>query len=62
MSKAKPKLLPFDAARYLTDEAAIAEYINASLETGEPDLLRTALDDVARARANSLNQAPKRQD
>ena len=25
-SKTKPKLLAFDAARYLTDDAAIAEY------------------------------------
>jgi len=46
----KPKLLPFDAARYLTDDEAIAEYINAVLETGESDLLLMALGDVARAR------------
>jgi len=46
----KPKLLPFDAARYLTDNEAIAEYINAVLETGESDLLLMALGDVARAR------------
>ena len=26
-SKTKPKLLAFDAARYLTDDAAIAEYM-----------------------------------
>jgi probable addiction module antidote protein len=52
MSKAKPstKLLPFDAARHLTDDAAIAEYLAAVLETGDPDLLPLALDDVARAR------------
>ena len=48
--KAKPKLLPFDAARYLTDDAAIAEYMTAVLETGDPDLLLLALGDVARAR------------
>lgn len=46
----KAKLLPFDAARYLTDDVAIVEYINAVLETGEPDLLLLALGDVARAR------------
>ena len=52
MSKAKAstKLLPFDAARYLNDDAAIAEYITAVLETGDDDLLLLALGDVARAR------------
>lgn len=49
-AKSKHKLLPFDAARYLTDDEAIGEYINAVLETGEPDLLLLALGDVARAR------------
>jgi probable addiction module antidote protein len=44
------KLLPFDAARYLTDDAAVAEYITAVLETDNPDLLLLALADVARAR------------
>ena len=44
------KLLPFDAARYLTDDAAVAEYMNAILETDDPDLLLLALGDVARAR------------
>lgn len=44
------KLLPFDAARYLTDDAAVAEYMTAVLETDEPDLLLLALSDVARAR------------
>jgi probable addiction module antidote protein len=43
-------LLPFDAARYLTDVTAIAEYMTAILETGDPDLLLLALGDVARAR------------
>lgn len=52
MSKAKaaPKLLPFDAARYLTDDEAIAEYMNAVLEAEDPDLLLLALGDIARAR------------
>ena len=55
MKKAKTprKLLPFDAARYLTDEAAIAEYMTAVLETNEPDLLLLALGDIARARGMS---------
>ena len=44
------KLLPFDAARYLTDDAAVAEYLNAVLESGDSDLLLLALGDIARAR------------
>ena len=52
MSKAKKpgKLLPFDAARYLTDDAAVAEYMTAMLEANNPDLLLLALSDVARAK------------
>jgi len=49
-SKSKAKLIPFDAARYLTNDAAVAEYMTAVLETGDPDLLLLALADVARAR------------
>lgn len=44
------KLVPFDAARYLTDDAAVAEYLTAILETDDTDLLLLALADVARAR------------
>lgn len=52
MSKADEsnKLLPFDAARYLTSDEAIAEYMNAVLEADDPDLLLLAFADVARAR------------
>jgi len=50
MTKPSRRLLPFDAARYLTDDAAVAEYVNAILETGDADLLLMALGDVARAR------------
>ncbi|HEX4944251.1 MAG TPA: addiction module antidote protein [Usitatibacteraceae bacterium] len=46
----RTKLVPFDAARYLTDDAAIAEYMSVVLETDDPDLLLLALGDVARAR------------
>ena len=46
----KSKLVPFDPARYLTDDAAVAEYMTAVLESGDPDLLLLALNDVARAR------------
>ena len=49
-TKSKNKLLPFDAARYLTDDAAVAEFMTAVLETDDPDLLLLALGDVARAR------------
>ena len=49
-SKAQGKLLPFDAARYLSDDAAVAEYMTVVLETEDPDLLLLALGDVARAR------------
>ena len=51
--KSKIKLLPFDAARYLTNDKAVAEYMTAVLETNDPDLLLTALGDVARARGMS---------
>ena len=52
MSKAKAKLAlhPFDPARYLASEEAIAEYITAVLETEDADLLLLALGDVARAK------------
>ena len=53
-SKSKLKLIPFDAAKYLTDEEAIAEYMSAVLEEGDLDLLLLALGDVARARGMSL--------
>jgi probable addiction module antidote protein len=49
-SKAPAKPVSFDAARYLSDDARVAEYITAVLETGDPDLLLLALGDVARAR------------
>jgi probable addiction module antidote protein len=52
MSKAKPRstLVPFDAAKYLTDDEAVAEYMNAVLESEDFDLLLLALGDIARAR------------
>ncbi|MFO1205338.1 MAG: addiction module antidote protein [Burkholderiales bacterium] len=52
MSKGRrsTKLVPFDAARYLTDDAAVAEYVTAVLEADDPDLLLLALGDIARAR------------
>ena len=49
-SKGRAKLIPFDAARYLTDDAAVAEYVTDVLEADDPDLLLMALADIARAR------------
>ena len=49
--KAPLKLLAFDAARYLRDDEAIAEYMTAVLEANDPDLLLLARGDVARARS-----------
>jgi probable addiction module antidote protein len=44
---------PFDAAEYLTDEAAIAEYLTASLEIGDEQVLLNAINTAARARGMS---------
>jgi probable addiction module antidote protein len=49
-TKGRTKLHPFDAARYLTDDEAVAEYVTAVLEADDPDLLLLALADIARAR------------
>jgi len=49
--KVKAASLPeFDAAEYLDSDEAIAEYLTAMIETGEPALLAAALGDIARAR------------
>jgi probable addiction module antidote protein len=49
-TKSTRKLIPFDAARYLNDDEAIAEYLTAVLEADDPNLLLLALADVARAK------------
>lgn len=51
-TKGQAKLLAFDAARYLANDAAIAEYMTVVLEMDDPDLLLLALGDVARAKAS----------
>ena len=56
-TQAPPKLVAFDAARYLEDDEAIAEYMTAALETNDPDSLLLALSDVARA--NGMAQVAK---
>ena len=49
--KIKAVSLPeFDAAEYLNNEAAVAEYLTAMIETGDPALLAAALGDIARSR------------
>jgi probable addiction module antidote protein len=48
-SKEQPvELTPFDAAQYLTDEAAVAEYLTASLEMGDEQVLLNAISTAAR--------------
>lgn len=40
----------WDAAEYLDSDEVIAEYLSACLEEGDIELLRAALNDVARAK------------
>ena len=50
-TKIKVRDLPeFDAAEYLDDEEAVAEYLSAILEDDDPGLLAAALGDIAKAR------------
>ena len=44
------KTTPFDPARLLVDDEAIAAYLSDMMEEGDPDLLAAALGDIARAR------------
>lgn len=53
-TRAPLKLVAFDAARYLDDDEAIADYMTAVLEANDPDLLLLALNDVARAKGMAL--------
>jgi probable addiction module antidote protein len=43
-------LAPFDPAEYLTDESAIAEFLNVSFAMNDPAVTLNALNTVARAR------------
>ena len=47
------KTRPFDPAKYLDDDGAIAEYLTDALETGDPAFVSDALGVVARARGMS---------
>lgn len=44
------KTIVWDAAEYLDTPEAIAAYLEAAFEDGDPALIATALGDVARAR------------
>lgn len=41
---------PWDVAEHLSDEEAIAAYIEAVIEDGDPALVAAAIGDIARAR------------
>ncbi|MEQ9300101.1 MAG: putative addiction module antidote protein [Cyclobacteriaceae bacterium] len=43
----------FDIAEYLEDDAMVAEYLNAVLEEGDAEDIKTALGHVAKARGMS---------
>ena len=47
------KLKPFDPAKYLDSDEAVAEYLTALIEDHDPALLAAALGDIARARGMS---------
>ena len=52
--KIRPTDLPvFDAVEYLDSEEAVAEYLTAMIEEGDPAMLAAALGDIARARGMS---------
>lgn len=46
-------LREFDFAAHLEDDQAIAEYLTAAVEDGDPALLAAVLGDIARARGMS---------
>jgi DNA-binding phage protein len=52
MSKGKSasKLVPFDAARCLADDAAVAEYVTAVLEADDPPISRRRRQPALRRR------------
>ena len=47
------KVVDFDAAKYLTSDEAVAEYLNAIIAYDDTALLTVALGDIARARGMS---------
>ncbi|MDR3325434.1 MAG: hypothetical protein LBS82_05580 [Spirochaetaceae bacterium] len=47
----------WDAAEHLRDEADISAYLEAVFEDGDPRVIASALNDVARARASFTHGA-----
>ncbi len=47
------RLAPFDAADYLPDNAAMAAFLSAALESGDPEVFLQAVRTGARARGMS---------
>jgi probable addiction module antidote protein len=47
------RISPWDAAHSLETKEDIAAYLDAVLEDGDPDLLKAALGDIARAKGMS---------
>ena len=45
--------LPWDAADHLDSEAMILAYLEAAFEDGDPELIATALNNVARAQGRN---------
>jgi DNA-binding phage protein len=53
------KISPFDAAEYLGNQNAQAEYLAAAQETGDPEFIRDACELVTRAREMIRGQAKR---
>lgn len=51
--RTKLKTTRYDSADYLKSEKAIAAYLDAALEDGDPKVIRHALNTIARARGMS---------
>lgn len=47
------KLTDLDISEYLDTEESIASYLNSAIDTGDPQLLLSAIRDVAKARGMS---------
>jgi len=46
----KTKIIPWDPAERLTDRKAIASFLNAAIEDGDPAVIAAAIGAVARAK------------
>ena len=44
------ELKEWDSSEFLTDEETISEYINAAMETGDPEFIKVALGQAIKAR------------